>query len=691
MELQLLNAIVLIFGISLIVGLLFNPLRIPPLVGFILTGVIVGPSVLGIVQSVEEVNVLAEIGIILLLFTIGLEFSFKHLWQMRNLLAVSGSIQVSLTFLLSFFLATLAGMPFAEAVLLGFLFSLSSTAVVLRILHQRGEIATPHGSIILGTLIYQDIIAIPMIMAIPFLASISSPAAVQAFSMESLYAIFAIDVLIVVILVAAAKWGIPWFLYQIARTRNRELFLLFIVVMCFGVAWLVSIAGVSLALGALLAGLLISRSEYSHQAIGSIVPFRDIFTSFFFVSVGMLLDVGFLLEHLGLVLLLIVGVIVGKGLIAAVVPIVLGYPIRTITLVGLALAQVGEFSFILSRSGLDYGILAPDIYQLFLVTALITMALTPFVIGGGPLLSDRLCRIGFIHRLLDARCPVEQSPRQYLTAHLVIIGYGVTGRNLARAARAGGIPYVIIEMNPETVRREQAAGEPIHYGDATTEAVLTHADIESARIAVIAINDPVSTRQIVELCRRLNPYLYIIVRTRYLTEVAPLQDLGANEVIPEEFETSVEIFTRVLNKFLIPRDRIEGLITEIRSDTYQMLRNPKELPSTLSDLIYRMSNVSIVTYTIEPGSPVAGRTLGDINLRKRFDVLILAILRGQRTITNPGGETELRPHDIVVVQGMPEPVARASTLFQAPKREEGGAADAPAGKPSEQPTGSGSG
>lgn len=671
MELQILNAIVLIFGISLIVGLLFNPLRIPPLVGFILTGIIVGPNGLGIVQSLEEVNILAEIGIILLLFTIGLEFSFAHLWQMRNTLLVSGSIQVFLTFLVSFSVATLIGLPFAEAVLLGFLFALSSTAVVLRILHQRGEMSTPHGNITLGVLIFQDIIAIPMIMAIPFLASISAPAAVQALSMESLSSILATDILILVILVVAAKWGVPWFLYQIARTRNRELFLLSIVVTCFGVAWLVSLAGISLTLGALLAGLLISRSEYSHQAIGSIVPFRDIFTSFFFVSVGMLLDVGFLLEHLGVVLLLIVGVIVAKGVIAAVVPTVLGYPIRTITLVGLALAQVGEFSFILSRSGLDYGILSPESYQLFLVTALITMAVTPFVIGGGPMLSDRLRRVGFLHRALDSRRPVQEPEREHLREHVVIIGYGVTGRNLARAAKVGGIPYVIIEINPETVRKERALGEPIHYGDATTETVLVHADIESARIAVIAINDPVSTRKIVEACRRLNPSLYIIVRTRYLIEVAPLQDLGASEVVPEEFETSLEIFTRVLNKYLIPKDRIEGLTAEIRSDTYQMLRNPQEHSPTFTDLAYQLSNVSIVTYTIDPAAPVAGKTLGEINLRRRHDVLVLAVLRGEETITNPDGETEILPNDIVIVLGAPEPVARASVLFQAPPREEG--------------------
>jgi monovalent cation:H+ antiporter-2, CPA2 family len=669
-ELQILSDITIIFGISLIVGLLCNRMRIPPLVAFIITGVIAGPHALSIIQDIAQVEVLAEIGIILLLFTIGLEFSFTDLWRIKRIVLASGAIQVALTFLVCFALASILGRSIGESILLGFLISLSSTAVVLKILHQRGDIDSPHGNIILGTLIFQDIIAVPMIMAIPFLASIPSLFSIESLVdepilTEPILTILGKDILVILILVASAKWLLPWFLFQIARTRNRELFLLFIIVVCFGVAWLVSFAGVSLALGALLAGLLISESEYSHQAISNILPFRDIFTSFFFVSVGMLLDIGFLVSHFWLVIILIVGVVGLKAILAATVPVVLGYPIRTITMVGLGLAQIGEFSFIISRSGFLYGILSQEIYQAFLVMALVTMAITPFVIGAGPRTSDLLCRIPYVQRHLQNRCPIQETQRKHLVNHLVIIGYGITGRNLAHAARAGGIPYTIIELNPETVRSERAAGEPIAFGDATNDGVLSHADIEQARIAVVAINDPVSTRKIVELCRRMNPDLFIIVRTRYLIEVKPLQELGANEVIPEEFETSVEIFTRVLHKYLIPRERIERFIGEVRSDAYQVLRNPQDIPSSLSDLVFRLSNATITSFTVGPASPIAGKTLGEVNLRKKHSVLVLAVLRGGsgEPLTNPGGDTALLAHDTVIVQGTPDHIAGAAFLF----------------------------
>jgi CPA2 family monovalent cation:H+ antiporter-2 len=667
MAVMIMSGLVLILGLALVVGLLCTRLRIPAIVAFIVTGIIAGPHVLSLVSSVEEVSILAEAGIVLLLFTIGLEFSFRHLWELRRVMLVGGLLQVSLTFILSVAVATLLGRPVAEAVLLGFLISLSSTAIVLKILNERGEAGSPHGSITLGVLIFQDVVAIPMMMAIPFLASIATPVLGEVVLAEPLIMVLGRDLIIILILVIAAKWGVPWVLFRVARTRNREYFLLFVIVFCFGVAWLVSLAGISLALGALVAGLLIAESEYSHQAIGTILPFRDIFTSFFFVSVGMLLDVGFLRDHLGFILALIVAVILVKGFIAALVPVALGYPVRTIVLVGIALAQVGEFSFILSGSGLEYGILSAATYQAFLATALATMAVTPLLIASGPGIADRICRISLVNRTLGGRCPVEERPGPRLKDHLVIIGFGVTGRNLARAATAGNIPHIIVEMNPETVRSERAGGVPILFGDATTEAVLHRANITAARIAVVAINDPVSVRRITDLCRRLNPQLSLIIRTRYVSEVKPLLELGADEVVPEEFETSVEIFTRVLHKYLVPQERITQFIAEIRSGAYEVLRNPAAIPVSLPDLIYRVSDLSIVSYTVHPLSEIAGKTLGEINLRKQHGILVLAVVRATTTITNPGGETRLQPHDIVVIQGTAPQVANAAFLFRGPE------------------------
>jgi CPA2 family monovalent cation:H+ antiporter-2 len=658
-ELTLLSSIVVIFGLSVVVIYLFNLLRIPAVVGFILTGLLVGPHGLSLISAVDQVEVLAEIGIILLLFTIGLEFSFRNLWKIRQSVLAGGSLQVAITAALATVLCVAFSLPLRESILIGFLVALSSTAIVLKLLQERGEVDTPHGNMTLAILIFQDLIAIPMMLALPFLAGIGT------LEGGSLLAMLFWDILILAFLVACAKWFVPYFLFQIARTRNRELFLLFVVLTCIGVAWLTSLAGLSLALGALLAGLIISESEYSGQAIGNVIPFRDVFTSFFFVSVGMLLDIHFLASHGELVFLLVVLVIVLKAVIAGGVPAVLGYPIRTMVLVGLGLGQVGEFSFILSQSGLEFGLLSPEAYQIFIAVALVTMAATPFLLSGGPRVADAVSRLPLPDRLRTGRISgaIRQPPP--LHDHLVIVGYGVNGRNLSRAARVGGIPYVILEMNPETVRTERAKGEPITYGDATNEAVLQHASLERARILVVVINDPTSSRRITELARRINPNLYIIVRTRYIQEMGPLYRLGADEVIPEEFETSVEIFTRVLKKYLVSRGTIDRFIAEVRADNYQMLRSLPRTSATLSDLIIDIPDIEISTFRVVSDAPVCGKTLGEMALRKRHGVTVVAIERGGQILANPGAEATLEAQDRAIVLGTAEKIAEAAPLFLA--------------------------
>nr|WP_320161210.1 cation:proton antiporter [uncultured Methanoregula sp.] len=664
MVLELLTDILIVFAIALVVGMLFNRIRVPPLVAFILTGVIVGPYGFSIIKGQEQVTSLAEIGIILLLFTIGLEFSFKDLWKIRLIAIVGGALQVGLSFAFFCGLAFLLGLPANEAILMGFLFSLSSTAIVLKILHERGEMDSPHGSIALGILIFQDLMAIPMIMAIPFLASIPQLDPTPFLSGDALLLLIVQDLLIVLILIACAKWVIPRVMHEIARTRNQELFLLVVILTCFGVAWLVSFTGMSIAIGALLAGLIISGSEYSHQAASIVLPFRDIFTSFFFISVGMLVDVRFLLANFWLVLFLIVLAIVAKAALATAAPLVLGYPLRTAVMTGLALAQVGEFSFIIAQSGFMTGVLPFGIYQTFLVVALITMAATPFVIGIGQPVTGRLCQVPALSRIVQGTCGIDdERSRQKHNDHLVIVGYGITGRNLALTARRAGITYSIIELNPDLVKEGRVGDEPVVFGDATGEGVLAHAGITQARIVVVAINDPVATRKIVSLCRNLNTSLSIIVRTRYVSEVESLQTLGADEVIAEEFETSVEIFTVVLTKYFVPRDRIESFITDVRADGYRMLRSRNPVMGTLPDLVRHIPDVTITTLTVEPGSPLDGNTLGAINLRKRYNLLVLALRRGEHVLTGIGGETRLEAGDSAIIYATPEDVAKGSDLF----------------------------
>ncbi len=651
MEIPLLNDIIIIFGLSIGILCICYRLRVPAIVGFLLAGILAGPHGLGLVKAVHEVELLAEVGVVLLLFTIGIELSLEKLLQIKKSVLMGGSIQVLLTFLATSVIARQLGQTIGNSIFIGFLISLSSTAIVLKLIQEKAEVDSPHGRTTLGILIFQDIIIVPMILITPLLAGATGGAGV------SVPVLIAKGAGIIGLVIVSAKWIVPKVLYQIARTRSRELFLLSVVVICLAVAWLTSSAGLSLALGAFLAGLIISESEYSHQALGNILPFRDVFTSFFFVSIGMLLDVGFLFRHPGTIILIALGIVFLKSIIAGFATVLLGFPFRTSILVGLALSQVGEFSFILSKTGVEHGLLSGNIYQMFLSFSVLTMAATPFIITLAPRLSDIILRLPLPKRLISGFYPVPDVKVKVKKDHLIIIGFGINGRNVARAARLSGIPYAVIEMNPETVRTEQAQGEPIFYGDSTQEAVLQHANIKNARIVVTAINDPSATRRITEIIRRLNPKVHLIVRTRYLQEMEPLYELGANEVIPEEFETSVEIFTRVLCKYLIPRNEIEKLIAEIRSDGYEMLRSFYKKSLSVSDLKLQLPDVEISALKVAERSPLVGKSIAEINLRKRFGVTVLAIRRNSQILSNPRADTQFISDDTLVVLGLPEKIA----------------------------------
>jgi len=665
MKIPLLTDIVIIFGLPIVVIFICHRIRVPAIVGFLLTGILAGPHGLGLVKAVHEVEFLAEVGVVLLLFTIGIEFSLKNLLKIKKSVLMGGSLQVLLTILATFVIARQIGQPFGESIFIGFLISLSSTAIVLKLIQERAEVDSPHGRTTLGILIFQDVIIVPMILVTPLLAGAAGNLG------ESFLILVTKGIGIILLVIVSAKWIVPQLLYQIARTRSRELFLLSVVVICLAVAWLTSSAGLSLALGAFLAGLIISESEYSYQAFGNILPFRDLFTSFFFVSIGMLLNVGFLFNQPGLIALIALGVLSLKTILAGFVTVLLGFPLRTTFLVGLALSQVGEFSFILSKTGVEHGLLAGDIYQLFLAVSVLTMAATPFIIALAPRITDFVLQLPLPGRLKSGLSPVTGIKIGGKKNHLIIIGFGVNGRNLARASKIAGIPYVIIEMNPEIVRSEQAKGEPIYYGDATQEAVIQHADIKDAMVVVVAINDPAATRRIAEIARRLNPKAHMIIRTRYLQEMKPLYELGANEVIPEEFETSVEIFTRVLAKYLIRRDEIERLVAELRSDGYEMFRSlPKELAS-FSDLKLQLPDVEISALQVGERSTLVGKSLAQIELRNKYGVTVLAIRRDTQILPNPYGDMQLCAKDVLFVLGPPDKIARVTSLFRNPE-EKGG-------------------
>ena len=667
MQIPLLSEIVIIFGLSILVLFICYRLRVPTIVGFLLTGIIAGPHGLGLIKAVHEVETLAEIGVVLLLFTIGIEFSLKSLVQVRRSVLLGGSLQVLLTIIVALVIARLFGQSFGESVFIGFLVSLSSTAIVLKLLQERAEVDSPHGRTSLAILIFQDVIVVPMMLLTPLLGGATGNVG------KSLLFLLAKGIGVIVVVLISAHWIVPRLLYQIARTRSRELFILSIVVMCFAVAWLTSSIGLSLALGAFLAGLIISESEYSHQALSNILPFRDVFTSFFFISIGMLLDLAFVLKHPLLISLMALGVLFVKTITGSFASALLGFPLRTTILVGLILSQVGEFSFILSRTGLEYNLLDGNIYQTFLSVSVLTMAAAPFIVALAPHIADSISQLPLPERIKSGLYPSPginiADKKESLKDHLIIIGFGVNGRNVARAAKVAGIPYLIIEMNPDTVRSEQEKGELIYYGDAVQEAVLERAGINDARVLVVAISDPAATRQVTAIARRLNPKVYVIARTRFVQEVKPLYELGASEVIPEEFETSVEIFTRVLTKYLVPRDVIEKFIAEVRSDGYEMFRSPTISSPSLSDLSFHFPNIDICTLQVSDKSSIIGKSLAQIELRNKYGVTLLAIRRDSSILTNPGGDTQLSANDILILLGEPDKVAEVTGLFRNRKEE----------------------
>jgi CPA2 family monovalent cation:H+ antiporter-2 len=666
MEIALLKDILTIFGISL--GGLYacHRLRVPTTVGFLFTGLLAGPHGLGLVKVQDAIEILAEVGVVLLLFTIGLEFSLRSFLQIRKLVLVGGSSQVFLTFLATVGIARAFDLPPAEAVFLGFLLSLSSTAIVMKILQEKAEVETPHGSATLGILIFQDIIVVPMMLFTPLLAGTEE-------NLTRAFLIFIGEgVGIVLFVYAGVRWVVPWILYKVTQTRIRELFLLSVITICLVIAWITHAVGLSLALGAFLAGLIISESEYSHQAIGNILPFRDVFASFFFVSVGMLLDIRFVIQNAAPIALIALCILSLKSLIAGFSTAIAGLPFRTLVLVGMALSQVGEFSFILSKAGVEYGLLQEGMYQMFLAVSVLSMAATPFIMGAAPLTADLLLKLPIPPRLKRGSYLWRGTPQVHETDHVIIIGFGVNGRNLARASKAAGIPYLVIEMNPEVVRDERSKGEPVFYGDATQEAVLQHAGIREARAVVAVINDPAATRRVTVLARRLNPKVHLIVRTRFLREMEPLYALGANEVIPEEYETSVEIFARLLRKYLLPREEIEKFISEIRSEGYEMFRTISRGAASCLDLAHCLPDVEIAIFRVGKEAPIVGKSLIQTEMRRRHGITLLAMRRGSQLIYELDPEAEFRENDLLVFIGPPEKLAGAASLFRG---EEGGTLD----------------
>jgi monovalent cation:H+ antiporter-2, CPA2 family len=667
-ELPLFKDLLILLCASIPIAFACSRLRLPVIVGFMVTGAVIGPYGLGLIEDVRAVEVLAEIGVVLLLFTIGLEFSLRRMLEMKRLVLGGGGLQVMLTVLAVVGLALLLRRPLNQAIFFGFLFALSSTAIVLKSYMDRLEIDTPHGRAGVGVLLFQDLCIVPMMLLVPILSGR------EGSSFANVAATLAAALAVVAAVILTARFVVPFLLARVVRLRSREVFIIFVVLVSLGTAWLTSHFGLSMALGAFIAGIVLAESEYSHQIVSDIMPFRDIFNSVFFVSIGMLLSVGFVAAHPLTVLLWAGALILGKAAIIILVVRLLGHALRVATMVGVGLAQVGEFSFILAKVGVAQGLLSGDDYQRFLAAAILSMIATPFLIEAAP-------RISFaVHARFSPDSPLEPriatlTPGEHrLRDHVVVVGYGMNGRNLTKVLHRLGIAYLVLELNAETVRAARAQGVPIQYGDSTRREVLSHVGVARAAILVVAISDPLATRHTVALAREMNPALKIIARTRYMSELPELYALGADQVIPEEFETSIEIFSRVLQEYGVSRRVILREVEAVRSEGYQMLRSNSLPLVELSKIAEALAATSSDTVAVGADSPAAGRTLRELDLRHRAGATVTAVVREGRTEINPGPEFRLAAGDLLVLLGQPEQLELAAALVEggAARREAGG-------------------
>ncbi len=658
-EYTLLRELVVIVLVAIPVVLVTTRLRVPAVVGFLLTGMLIGPHTLGIVPDREAVAEVAELGAVLLLFTVGLELSLSRILKLGREVLVGGALQLVVTAGLIAGLLIALGGPSRSAVLMGALFALSSTAVVLKLYAERQELDSPHGRIVVAILLFQDLAVVPLMLMLPLLAGSATGTGAAARQLFTSLAVVAA-------LVVGGRIVVPRLLARLARMPSRELFTLTIVALGLGAAYVTARFGLSLALGAFLAGLVISESDYGLQALSDVLPFRDSFSGVFFLSVGMLLDVPAVFWEPGIALGATLAAMAFKAAVVTAIVAAIGSGLRTGVVAGMGLAQVGEFSFVLASAGLAAGVLGPRDYQGFLTVAVLSMLLTPAAIAVAEPLADRVSRLTG-RPALDATTR-EQQAIEALRGHVVIVGYGLNGRNLAKALRGSRIPYAILEMNARAVRTAREEGEPMYFGDGTRAEVLRHVGVDRARAIVFVIASAEATRRGVAMAHHLNPRLHIVVRTRYVAQIEDLQRLGATEVVPEEFETSLEIFSRVLRKFDVPSSAIRAEVEAVRKDHYDMFRG-RERPYAghLTDLAISLGvRISVETALVEAGAAAIGGNPRTLRLRQATGATVVAVLRGKDIIYEPSPEFGFRDLDTVVLVGNPDALQRALPLFRAP-------------------------
>ena len=656
-EIHFLRDLVIVFGCAVPVVYVFHRLKQSPIIGFVFCGALIGPFGLSLIRDVGSVNTLATWGVMILLFSLGLEFSLKKLMETRVAVFVTGPLQMAGTAIPVFLLTRQLGASISASLVYGVLVGVSSTTVLLKMLAEHGEVDSVQGRISLGISIFQDLCTVPLMVAIPLLASGGMVLPVVLASLGK-----AAAVIFVVLIVA--RFLFPAVLTGILRTRSKELFLATSVFMFLGTAWAASLAGISLALGSFLAGLILSESEYGHQIFADVKPFRDSMNSLFFISLGMLADPAAIAGSLPMILGVSLALVAGKAAVTTLAVFVSRIPLRTGVLAGVALAQIGEFSFILLQASAAVGLVGNYPYQILLASSLLTMTLSPAFFG---LARYLIGRRDWKSPSLPAWARSGKRSSGVPTAmedHVIICGFGVGGQNIARVLKANRIAYLLVDLNSQNVRSARAAGEPVLFGDCSSAHILELAGIRQARVIVFAISDPFATRLAVRVARRINGELVVLTRTKYVADMDELWNVGSTEVIAEEFEAALELVTRILRVYNAPRALVAAEIKSIRDQRFGIFRER----SATVPRIRLSSEVDVYTETwyVPQGSAWSGTTVAESRLRGETGVLILGIIRDNRTLNNPGPEERIQSGDRLVLTGTKEQLGKAIQMLAGP-------------------------
>ena len=635
MDIYLLQNVAMILITAVIVLLIFNKLKLPTMIGLFITGIVIGH----VINDTSMISTLSELGVVFLLFIIGLEFSIEKFSAIKHYALFGGILQVSLTTILVTLLGLGLGLVLNSAIFLGFLVAFSSTAIVMKIMQQKHLNHSVQGRVTLGILIFQDIAVIVVILITPLLGG-------QSIELHTFPELLIKLIGVAILIVIGAKWFIPLALKDAAKTKNRDLFMLLTLFICMGTTFATSLIGIGPELGAFLAGLLISNTEYSHQTLGYIQPFQDVFMSLFFISIGLMVNLHLFLYNIGIILALTTIILLIKFAATLLTGIVLKLPNKISISIAILLSQIGEFSFVLAREGMTYGLMTQRFFSIFLGVSILTMSVSPFLQKFTPQITKLLSKSSYFQEEGELKTlPEELTEAQPIKDHVILVGMGRVGKQMTKACNQFNVPILAVDMNPIVVEQQQNLGVPIIYGNATNENVLKQLRVTSAQCIVISASTYEGTLNTIDAARRLNPDIHIIVRTKYLKNIEEVIEAGADEVIPKEFETSILMFTRIMDYYNKDMDEIADAVNDLRSDNYDAFRSvsSEDVSAYLSNSFTEVELDSLRVYN--------DAHISDFPFEKN-NLTVTSVIRDNSTIIYIDEKFQFLEDDIILFTGL---------------------------------------